>query len=55
MSESDYTRGFEHAVRNIVAALEKQIAAELNPDRKLGLQVALDMAKSYHGFMNAKS
>lgn len=50
--KSDYERGFEHAVRNIVAAIERQVRKEGNPDRKLGLHVALDTANSYHGFIS---
>lgn len=48
---AEHTHGFEHAVRNIAAALKKQIAAEDHPQIKLGLEIALLTAESYHGLL----
>jgi hypothetical protein len=50
--QDEFQKGFESAVRNIVASIDKQHKQENNLDIKLGLQIALDTAKSYHGFMD---
>jgi hypothetical protein len=44
-------RGFEHALRNVIATLEKDLAFESNPDRKLGIEIAITAAKGYRGYL----
>ena len=49
---SEYTRGFDNAVRNITVAIARQLKTENGAQVDLGLQISLDIARSYHGWMD---
>lgn len=50
-----YRRGFEHALRNVIAALERHLEDENDDDVRLGIEHGIAIAKRYQGFLLPKS